>query len=143
MLNLDQHSTERNYLKFLTFIINLLLETQTSFPTPGLPIIFDLIFLISPGLPKVPSTPCLLCKECWGSARFDIGSVQFSLVQYGLVRFGLVRFILVRFCSVLFDNDNDIQGNLASMLSANSSMQNINGSVPNMHQVERRHNCHY
>jgi len=26
------------------------------------------------------------------------------------------------------------QGNLASMLSANSSMQNINGSVPNMHQ---------
>ena len=27
------------------------------------------------------------------------------------------------------------QGNLASMLSANSSMQNINGSVPNMHQV--------
>ena len=28
------------------------------------------------------------------------------------------------------------------MLSANSSMQNINGSVPNMHQVDRRHHCH-
>ena len=59
-------------------IIDLLLETQTSFRTPGLPIIFDLTFLISPGLPKVPSTPCLLCKECWGSTRFDnrSGSVR-------------------------------------------------------------------
>ena len=59
-------------------IIDLLLETQTSFRTPGLLIIFDLTFLISPGLPKVPSTPCLLCKECWGSTRFDnrFGSVR-------------------------------------------------------------------
>ena len=77
----------------------------------------------------------------------------FGLVWLGMVLFGLVWFVSVWFVSVWFglvrfdnniiNNDYDIQGNLASMLSANSSMQNINGSVPNMHQVDRRHNCHY
>ena len=85
-----------------------------------------------------PRTAHYLRPNISNFSRTPQSAINAMSALQGMLGINQVR-QLVRFDN---NNDNDIQGNLASMLSANSSMQNINGSVPNMHQVDRRHHCH-